>query len=652
MQLPYPIVFALFLTIACGPSDDSSRYDPALEGLSITAVNPADLVGGSQLVIRGRSFVGAPFGTPSILVEGRFDNGSEAYDIKFSHPVEFVDIETLATKVDSVLLDKIGGSTGSFEGTFAVQIDSEIDGKPHFSQPFPTSFRLLPFLSPSLSQFNDSGLLFVNNTIEIEAQGLLLGGGEGATLAQIDGCFVRESQEECIEISSTQIPLQTSGPFDRTHASFAFGPQVAGILPGEFHGSLTLINDHADGTIKTSETKPATYELLSPELFATTPQSVSIGQHLFLRGGGFVANESGSSTLLQITSVYTPDGGRPVPLEMTLVPEFVDGTTLRYTLNEDDTLGTRVDLRAVKGVWSGTVEGQVAYGSQSISSNRLDFSIALSPVKQVVYLDFTTAYLDALRSVGLRAMDAEIRKRVAAVIRRDYQGVNLDLRLERPSDFSLYSTVEIGGKDPNGLGLLGYDNTPGKDVGNQRLYDIIGGVNATTQLDGFPGFGGVFIESLFLFSEHPGEFAQTTHLSDPLFDEIFDVFRPDRNGFPVRAADLATAFSLDTAPTCPGQTRSEQIACATWTLANLIGSTISHEIGHSLGLANPEGSSSHHLSDAPNRLMDSGSSRPFDERAQLRGQGPSIFCTEAYNYLQTILPGTEPTDPIDRPSCF
>ena len=33
--------------------------------------------------------------------------------------------------------------------------------------------------------------------------------------------------------------------------------------------------------------------------------------------------------------------------------------------------------------------------------------------------------------------------------------------------------VDIEGPDPNALGLLGYDNTPGKDVGNQRLFDRI-----------------------------------------------------------------------------------------------------------------------------------------------------------------------------------
>jgi hypothetical protein len=89
-----------------------------------------------------------------------------------------------------------------------------------------------------------------------------------------------------------------------------------------------------------------------------------------------------------------------------------------------------------------------------------------------------------------------------------------------------------------------------------------------------------------------------------------------------------------------------------WALANLIGTTISHEIGHSVGLANPDGGDFHHLSDAPNRLMDSGSSRSFEERAELAGSGPGQFCDEAYLYLRSILPSTEPEDLANRPTCF
>jgi hypothetical protein len=237
---------------------------------------------------------------------------------------------------------------------------------------------------------------------------------------------------------------------------------------------------------------------------------------------------------------------------------------------------------------------------------------------------------------------------------RDYTTVNVDVRLEPPTDFALYAEVEIAGPDPNGLGLLGYDNTPGKDNGNERLFDRIGGVNATTQEDGFPGYGGVFIESLFAFSEDPEPFAEKIPAADPAFDEIFDPFRPDRGGRPVVAADLAgnAVPVLTSGEGCPATERSQQIACAVWVLGNLIGTTLSHESGHSLGLANPFSEGFHNFSDEPNRLMDSGGDRPFAERAELFGQGPARFCTTEYEYLRQILPTSQAPDPSPRPSCF
>ena len=54
-----------------------------------------------------------------------------------------------------------------------------------------------------------------------------------------------------------------------------------------------------------------------------------------------------------------------------------------------------------------------------------------------------------------------------------YAGVGLELRTD-PDDYSLYAQVDLTGFDPNGIGLMGYDNTPGKDSGNERLYDRIG----------------------------------------------------------------------------------------------------------------------------------------------------------------------------------
>src|SRR6185503_6042378 len=98
----------------------------------------------------------------------------------------------------------------------------------------------------------------------------------------------------------------------------------------------------------------------------------------------------------------------------------------------------------------------------------------------------------------------------------------------------------LAGSDPNGKGLFGYDNTPGKDINNLRLYDKIGGVNAQTLEDGNEGYGGVFIESFFRLGKHPNQFGEfNPDMSDEIFDQVFDPFRPDVDGVTVTAPDLA-----------------------------------------------------------------------------------------------------------------
>ena len=86
-------------------------------------------------------------------------------------------------------------------------------------------------------------------------------------------------------------------------------------------------------------------------------------------------------------------------------------------------------------------------------------------------------------------------------------------------------------------------------------------------------------------------------------------------------------------------------------LGSTVGTTLSHEIGHSLGLANPFGEGFHNNSDEPNRMMDNGGDRPFGERAEL-GEGPGDFCVTEYDYLREILPTSDEDDPTVRPTCF
>ena len=319
----------------------------------------------------------------------------------------------------------------------------------------------------------------------------------------------------------------------------------------------------------------------------------------------------------------------------------------------EDALGRLVDVRRSRGTFSGTARPIVAWGEAEVRGDPVWVELTLAPVKQVVWLRFMPSFVESLRNLGLRAARDEIIDRVVQVVERDFAGVNLEVRLQQPTDFALYSTVELSGPDPNGLDLLGYDNTPGKDVGNLRLYDTIGGVNALTQQDGYPGYGGVFLDSLLAYSDHPPSGDTSSGLADPAFDDLFDPFRPDVRGSErVTDDEVADLLVVDDNTTCPARGRRKQVGCAVFALGNLIGTTTSHEIAHSLGLADPDGASFHNTGDWTDALMDGGSSRTFRERAEVEGEGPGRFCRVNYEYLREILP-TDAPDPLpERQDCY
>lgn len=643
--------FAAGLALALGCAT-SPFIDEGLIGLEITGLDPGVVVEGTVIEVRGASFVASDWGDSALRLSGNFDDGGGPRPVDVLLPARFVDFDRLEVDVTADAFADLGGE-GDFDGDVAVEVTSGVDGEVYRAAPLARALAFRSQLEPRLDQAQSGGVIFVNDPIEVQGEGFLLGGNEGTTYAVVQGCFTPEGASQCTPVGPIELPVSPDSLFDRSRGSFAFGPEVAGIQPGSFDGTIALRNQHGAGASLSSGTRAVAYDLIEPAVFQVSPVAVSLGQYVDVTGGGFVGGAPGADTTLRLVGTFTPTGAPGgVPVDMLLVPEFVEGRRVRYVVNEDDALGQALDLRTQTGTFVGELAPEISYGGDRVLGTAAAMTLSIAPVKQVVYLRFAPTYVESLRHFGLRALDQHIRQRVIDVVERDYATINFEVRLESVRDFALYSEVDISGPDPNGLGLFGYDNTPGKDVNNQRLYDRIGGVNASTQEDGFPGFGGVFIESFFGFSEHPEGRADSLSGADPAFDEVFDPFRPDRGGTRVSASDLSAGVGVGDGQSCPASDRAGQIGCAVFVLGNLIGGTVSHEIGHSLGLANPFGEGFHNASNAPNRLMDSGGDRPFSERAELFGDGPAVFCAEAYAYLRDILPSGEPEDATARPSCF
>ena len=643
---PLPLVVLLASTCQ---SDPGGRPETGLETLTLRSIDPGIVLPGSTIVLEGDAFIDEPLGISRLRLTGTFDGAP--VDVQLA--AGFVDFDRLEVVVGDAELARLGRD-GVFEGQASVIVDFTPDGSQHQSRPLDVTLDVRSSLTPQLDDTQLSGIIHVNDPIPVVGQGFLLGTAEGTTRAVVEGCFTREGQTECEPVGPVDVDVLPEDPFDRTRGTFAFSPRIAGIQPGHFEGRVHLRNDHLEGTQTKSDAVLVDYAM-APTTIHRIGAGGSIGQYVDIDGAGFVGDEG--LTLLRMSGQFVPEaavGGTEVD-GLELVPEFESGRRVRYVINEDDLLGQALEplggVRYAAGAFDGVVQAVVVYQGEELVGPALPLTFRIDPVKQVVWVRFLPSYVESLRQYGLRAMDSRIRDRVLEVLRRDYETINVEFVTEEPTDYKLYSIVEIAGTDPNGLGLLGYDNTHEKDVNNQRLHDRIGGVNALTQEDGFPGFGGVFMESLFVFSEHPPA-GQRSEVANPLFDQIFDPVRPDR-GTPVSSKDLADGDIpvLTSAGGCPTKDRRLQVACAVWVLGSIVGTTTSHEVGHSLGLADPYGSRFHNLGDGPNRLMDQGSNRPFEERAELMGQGPGVFCTRAYDYLREILPTGMPPTSMQRPSC-
>jgi hypothetical protein len=640
------------LLTACPEEEERGRPDPGLEAITLLSVAPDAIVPGTTLVIRGEDFLDGSVADSTLALIGSIGGAS----VNVHLPATFVDFDELQVVLTPDVMLLLPAQVGSFVGTAQVVSNYRPTATQIASPPLSVTLELATTLEPVLADVQVGGLIYVNDPLPIEGDGFLLGGVEGSTLAVVEGCFeLDEAPGDCAPVGPVEVPLVPLDPEDRTRATFAFSPAIAGIRPGYFNGTIALRNTHASGEIVDGTSiADVDYQMLATEILATGTSSgtgASLGQYIDIDGGGFLGGTEGL-TILELDGTYTPDGspeGAPVSLQ--LIPEFVDGRRVRYVINEDDGLGTAIDVRLATGIFDGTMTPLVSYGGDEVEGPALPLMFAILPVKQVVWVRFQASYVESLRVFGLRALDSMIRERILEVMRRDYETINIEFREEEPTDFALFGTVDISGPDPNGLDLLGYDNSHGKDIGNERLFDNVGGVNALTQQDGFPGFGGVFIESLFAFSEHPPE-GDESDVSDPVFDDIFDPFRPDE-GTPFTSADLAMGQvpKLTSGGGCPTDERLYQAACAVWVLGSMIGTTTSHENGHALGLADPLGMRFHNLGDAPNRLMDAGGARTLNERAELAGEGPAMFCDDEYQYLREVLPSSEPETTVVRPYC-
>ena len=607
-------VCSLVLLAACAQvAPDVGRVpdEPALSLLEVTADT---VLPGTRLALAGENFVAKAKGT----LRARLLSASA--DVTLD--VTVADASHGSVAIDADVFAQLGGDGARFDGQLTLRAEYRSGARAQEASR-PLSLTLRQSLTPELREMN-AGVLYLGSPIALVGDGFLTP-DEGGTHATLRGTFTPDEGAPAA-IDSTVLLEAAS----RQAAGLVVSPEVVGIRPGRFLGTLSLENRPLLAEPRSAGAARDVTFLLGPTAALELTPVGRRGQRLVLRGRGFIPKRQsgGQATILRLEGTFTERGTGSVSTwrggtALELVPEYTSASLLSYLLHVYQTpTGDLTGLGLVAGTFEGRVTPVLLRGDATYDGLPLTTRLEIRPQRQVVYLKYLAGFTDTLRAFGLRNVELQLRERILQVGLRDYGRWNIEFREARPTDYEEYAVVEVGGVDPNGQGLFGLDNTTGKDLGNLRFNDVIGGFNAETEEQGYLAYGGVFLESFLSLSPRS---ADPLPIATPTFDELFDPFREDRGGRAVAGGEY------------PGSPRDAKIAEAVRVLGNLVGSTITHEIGHTLGLAIAQGYF-HNPIPGPNQLMDSGDERPFEERAELGGQGPAELEPEHVLYLDEILP--------------
>lgn len=526
-----------------------------------------------------------------------------------------------------------------FSGSVGIRLDDEVGV---FGQAYLDDIDLIftPELAPSTSEFRVAPTAHVYDPFDVTLQGMLMP-DEGTTWGVVDVGEIALEAGATRQITNGRIPLEWTG--SRERATFHVSPEIFGVHTGRFRGKVRFENQLRSGEVFEDA---ATYDVditLEPSLISSIdPPKGSRGQRFTIKGLGFLPeNESrGYGMYLKFEGTITPtdlayeprvySGSSAIfraPYKVESGSEIVQNVWADVTSN-----GQLIGLGATPGQFVGTVTPVLfdVTGDQYGTPWRGTFDIL--PTRQVVFVKFLPGFTRGLQTYGLKNVEGEVRSRILYVLRRTYTGLNVSFVDTLPEDFVDFTTIEIGGPDPNGLQNFGYDNSfndGGKDLENLYLSDYLGGVNIHSQDAGYLPYGGVFIDSFIGFSPklHPENFG-----TNASFDRIMGPVMSGLGGAEVSAEEW------------PDGDRAIAIEAAINLMGTLAGHTAAHEVGHSFGLAffpsTVDGFEDKFHNDPPGNdwLMDSGSDVPFEERAEIEGFGPSVFSPVNRGYLERILP--------------
>lgn len=680
-------IVAIILTIgsvaSCATANDTYGKPFPVE---IDQIFPDVVIPGTRLLFKGENLDSDV--RHHVFISGKVVQNKKSWSVSFSGELD----SNAELLIDDRLYAKL--KEGEFYGSGYIL--SKNDGGETHGKVFDVSFTVAQQLDPRLDSVQ-GGAVYLNSTILVKGDGFLQGREEGETKVEIKG-YDKNNQ-----LVTVVLPLQVISENNRKEGTFDFSPKIAGINPGTFSRTISLINTHSDNQeIKNPSPQQVTFVLnksyISP--FASNTV-VSIGRYWNFYGRGFL--EDPTSMYFSFNGSFTPreNPSGKVNLYFKIIPTYKSGEWAQMLLPDpffdpkfNSALNTQFDpakfpskpdsplLSLHQRYLGGTLEGiwkpVLNYNGLEIAGEPVSTKLYIGGPRQAVWVRFLDGWRDALRKYGLLAADQQIRKRVLEAIAFPYQGINIYFSEAEPSSDEVpqifVGRLDISNVSTDMTFLMGLDATHNKDRYNKYLNDWVGGFNVWSREDDFAAYGGVFVEVInWVFSEHPfipiakienackdstGVVSEGCRCGNENFDLIFDPFRADI-GNPLRNGEIENIPVLTSTTGCLEPTdRSMQAACAILVLGNMVGTTAAHEFGHTLGLSWPDDPNilnchqpGSNVGTRANRLMVGKCGRPFEERAEVNGQGPGIFCKSEFEYLQTILPPDQPTsypfkDPI------
>lgn len=633
----------LGLGAACGEGDLMSpelSHQPRTGTLRLDAVPAQDALPGLRLRLSGTGFQPSARATTQISLSGERRSPSGAQTFELDLPSEYVSETALIVPLSPTLFETLAG--GPLAAGDSVQIQGSLrlemsEDRKVYVRTAPLELTLRAQLQPVVDRVSPTAL-FLGDDIVVSGSGFLLD-GEGQMVLALSGTFVRQVLPgDRSTMPGSQASLyprveHTLIPVSRTEARLPLRARTLGIQPGSLYAQGTLENRQITEVKLASPTVAVNLSLLRTQLLGLDTKVVRRGMRAGATGAGFLPLDltGDTATAVHLVGTFTLKDGTVVPTDLTLITDVLDSHRLVFVPHPTlDAMGKLTGLGSRAGRFVGTLEPEVLSGANVQHGVPLPCSplcvVDVGSPLQVLYLKFLTNFTEGLRRFGLRNIEPEIRTKVLEVVRRTYADWNVDVRDSLPSDFDEYTTIEIGGPDPNNAGLFGLDNSEALDSGNLRLNDYIGGFNAAADRKGVYAFGGVFIEPFLALSPRA---PSPLPIASARFDEVFAVFVPEYGGQAASRSELVI-----------GEPRYEALREAIRVLGALIGGTVAHEFGHSLGMAVVPGGGSHNNADLDRELMDAGPNRPFEERAELGDYQarPASFSAAHRAYLDGILP--------------